>query len=213
MEHSSALIDAYKRLAMEKGALPVSRKEIATEAGLDMTQFDATFSSLERLQEAVWVQYLRTTLETLERSAEYIQYSVREKLLAFYYTLLENLGKEEEFCRMFAPKMGFWNYNPAFLGAFKHAFLIFVNELISEGIDSGEIAERMVLGDEYAGWHWPQLLFLLNKWIGDQSAGHAFSDQAVEKSVNLGFDIMGRNVFDSAFDFAKFMFVRNGKKD
>jgi AcrR family transcriptional regulator len=207
MEHSAALIDAYKRLAMEKGHLPVSRTEIAAAAGLGIAQFEATFTSLEALQDAVWVEYLRTTLETLERSAEFAQYNVREKLLAFYYTLFEKLGDEEDFCRMFEPKLGFWNYNPAFLGGFKHAYLIFVNELISEGIDSGEIAERMVLGDEYAGWHWPQLLFLLNKWVADESEGNTFTDQAVEKSVNLGFDIMGRNVLDSAFDFAKFMFT------
>ena len=82
-----------------------------------------------------------------------------------------------------------------------------MNELVNEGIETGEIAERMVLGDEYADWHWPQFLFLLNKWIEDKSEKHANSDQAVEKAVNLGFDIMGRNVFDSAFDFAKFMIM------
>src|SRR5688572_26682532 len=103
MEHTAAFIDAYKRLAMEKGSLPVSRKEIATAAGLDIAQFEATFTSLEALQDAVWVDYLRSTLEILERSAEYVQYNVREKLLAFYYTLFEKLGDEEDFCRMFEP--------------------------------------------------------------------------------------------------------------
>lgn len=205
MEHTSALIEAYKRLSLEKGTLPVSRMEIATAAELDIVAFEATFSSLEALQEAVWVEYLRTTLETLENSDEYAQYSVREKMLAYYYTFFEILGKDHEFVRMFAPKLGIWNYNPTFLKGFKHAFLIFVNELLNEGIESGEIAERMMLGDEYAGWHWPQMLFLLNKWITDESSSHTISDQAVEKAVNLGFDIMGRNLFDSAFDFAKFM--------
>src|SRR5688572_28753392 len=178
MEHTLALIDAYKNLAIEKGVLPVSRKEIAEAAGLDIAQFDATFTSLEALQDAVWVQYLRTTLETLEASEEYVQYSVREKLLAYYYTLFEILGKEGDFTKLFTPKLGFWNYNPAFLGGFKHAYMIFVNELINEGIESGEIAERMVLGDEYAGWHWLQMLFLLNKWIVDTSEGNTLSDQA-----------------------------------
>jgi AcrR family transcriptional regulator len=205
MEHTSALIEAYKRLAEEKGTLPVSRMEIATAAGIDIAEFEATFGSLEALQEAVWVQYLRKTLETLENSEEYAQYSVREKMLAYYYTFFENLGKEGEFVRMFAPKLGIWNYNPTFLTGFKHAFLIFINELLNEGIESGEIAARMMLGDEYAGWHWPQMLFLLNKWISDSTPNHTVSDQAVEKAVNLGFDIMGRNVVDSAFDFAKFM--------
>lgn len=207
MEHRPALIEAYKRLANEKGTLPVSRKEIASAADLDFAQFESTFSSLEALQEAVWLDYFRGTLETLEGSEEFAQYSVREKLLAFYYTLFEHLAAEEDFVKMFAPKLGIWNYSPTFLGAFRHAFQSLMNELVNEGIESGEIAERMVLGDEYADWHWPQFLFLLNKWIEDKSEKHAVSDQAVEKAVNLGFDIMGRNVFDSAFDFAKFMIM------
>ncbi|MFN8396856.1 MAG: TetR family transcriptional regulator C-terminal domain-containing protein [Bacteroidia bacterium] len=207
MEHRSALIEAYKRLAVEKGTLPVSRKEIASAAELDFVDFETTFSTLEALQEAVWVEYFRGTLETLEGSEEFAQYSVREKLLAYYYTLFEHLGMEEDFVKMFGSKLGIWNYSPTFLGAFRHAFQAFMNELVNEGIESGEIAERVVMGDEYADWHWPQMLFLLNKWVEDKSEKHANTDQAIEKAVNLGFDIMGRNVFDSAFDFAKFMIM------
>src|SRR5262245_28304780 len=129
MEHTTALIEAYKKLANEKEVLPVSRKEISEAAGLDMEAFDATFSGLEALQEAVWIAYLRTTLERLENSEEYIQYSVREKLLAFYYTFFEILSNEATFVRLFGSKLGIWNYNPAFLAGFKHAFLIFINEL------------------------------------------------------------------------------------
>jgi Tetracyclin repressor-like, C-terminal domain len=205
MEHSSALISAYRELALEKGKLPVSKTEVANAANSSISDLDAMFSSLEALQEIIWVGYLLRTLETLEGSSEYANYSVREKLLAYYFTLFEHLQEERNFVKLFAPKLGIWNYNPPFLKGFKQAFLLFVNEILREGIETGEIAERLMLGDDYASWHWPQLLFLLNKWIGDESEGHAVSDQAVEKAVNLGFDVMGRNVLDSAFEFAKFM--------
>jgi AcrR family transcriptional regulator len=205
MESNHQLIAAYKQLAIEKKILPVSRKEIAEAAGLTIEEFAVTFSSLEALQEAVWVQYLRATLELLENSEEYTQYSVREKMLAYYFTFFEKLEEERDFVVLFEPKLGIWNYSPTFLTAFKAAFLAFVEELVKEGLETKELAERLMLGSEYAGWHWPQMLFLLNKWVEDKSENHALSDQAIEKSVNLGFDIMGRNVVDSAFDFAKFM--------
>ncbi len=205
MELNQLLIAAYQRLALEKGVLPVSKKEIAHAAEVSIEDFLSVFATLEALQEAVWVHYLRGTLEALENSEEYSQYNVREKMLAFYFTFFEKLEADREFVQLFESKLGIWNYSPTFLNAFKVAFLAFVEELIKEGIEHQEIAERMVLGGEYGGWHWPQMLFLLNKWVEDRSEGHAVSDQAIEKSVNLGFDIMGRNVFDSAFDFAKFM--------
>jgi AcrR family transcriptional regulator len=205
MESNHALIAAYKRLALEKGILPVSKKEIAHAAGLEVEDFLTAFPSLEALQEVVWVQYLRETLEALETSEAYASYSVREKMLAYYFTFFEQLEAEREFVQLFEPKMGVWNYNPTFLIAFKKAFLAFVEELIKEGLETQEIAERLMLGSEYGGWHWPQMLFLLNKWIEDKSEAHALSDEAIEKAVNLGFDIMGRNVLDSAFDFGKFI--------
>lgn len=195
------------RLATEKGVLPVSKTEIAQAAGLDLPGFDAAFPSLEALQEAVWLGYLRRTLALLEQSGEFAAYSVREKALAFYYSFFELLARDRAFVCMFAAKLGIWNYEPAFLRGFKAKFLAFVGELVQEGIESKEIEERVMLGGEYAGWHWPQLLFLLNKWIDDQTEAQSATDQAIEKSVNLGFDIMGRNVLDSAFDFAKFMVV------
>jgi hypothetical protein len=164
---------------------------------------------LEALQSGVWVDYLKQCLERLEASEEFAQYSVREKMLAFYYTFFEILDGESEFVQHFGPKLGIWNYNPSFLMPFKDRFLAFVKALVEQGTESGEIAERMVLGGEYAGWHWPQMLFLLNKWVDDPTEAKVKSDQAIEKAVNLGFDIMERNVFDSAFDFAKFMIMGN----
>lgn len=205
MDHLQQFIAAYKRLAMEKGSLPVSKHEIAAAADLSEAEFSAAFASLEALQDAVWTGYLRSTMEALENSTEYAQYSVREKMLAFYFTLFEHLGADRPFIKLFGTKLGIWNYNPSFLVGFKSAFLKFVDELIKEGLESKEIEERLMLGGEYGGWHWPQILFLINKWIEDESEAHVVSDQAIEKSVNLGFDIMGRNVMDSAVDFAKFM--------
>ena len=205
MEIQQQLIDAYKHLAIEKGILPVSQKEIAVAAGLEVEDFAECFPNLDAIQEVVWVQSLRATLELLENSEEYVQYSTREKMLAFYFTFFEKLDGEHDFLRLFEPKVGIWNYNPTFLTKFKVAFLSFVEEIIKEGLDSKEIADRLMMGSAYGGWHWPQMMFLLNKWMEDSSEGHVITDQAIEKSVNLGFDVMGRNVLDSAFDFAKFM--------
>lgn len=207
MENAQKLIAAYKQLGIEKGVLSVSYKEISSAAELEIEDFKATFPSLEALQSAVWMDYLRKTLETLESSEEFVQYSVREKLLAYYYTFFEIINRDAGFVNLFASKLGIWNYEPSFLREFKKAFLSFVSSLMAEGIESGEIEERMILGDEYVAWHWPQMLFLLNKWIDDTAENKASSDQAIEKAVNLGFDIMGRNLFDSAFDFAKYMFT------
>ena len=46
----------------------------------------------------------------------------------------------------------------------------------------------------------------------DKSEEFEQTDTAIEKSVNLAFDFMAHGVFDSAFDFGKFLFQIAAKK-
>jgi AcrR family transcriptional regulator len=210
MENASALLQqAYKDLSVAEGRFPLSFKAVAEKAGLEADSFQQHYSGLGALAEDIWATYLRETLEAVEGSPEFASYSVREKLLGIYFTLFEVLASERTFVCLYAPKLGIWNYSPDFMARFKPLWLKLIAELITEGTSSGEIAERMVMAGEYGGWHWPQLMYLLNQWVTDESEGYQRTDKAVEKSVNLGFDIMGRNVLDSAFDFLKFVVAGN----
>lgn len=206
MDNASVLLrQAYKDLSVAEGRFPLSFKAVAEKAGLSADDFHQHYTGLAALAEDIWVEYLRDTLATVEASPEFGGYAVREKLLAIYFTLFEVLGSERDFVVLYGPKLGVWNYSPVFLLGFKDVWLKLISELIAEGTASGEIAERMVMSVEYSGWHWPQFMYLLNQWIDDKSEGFQHTDKAIEKSVNLGFDIMGRNVLDSAFEFFKFV--------
>ena len=205
MESKAALQQAYKDLAVRDGRFPLSYKAVAEQAGLEPAEFIHSYPGLGDLAQDIWVELLRDTLASLEASAEFAEYGVREKLLSFYFTFFEILSSERSFFSLYTPKLGVWNYSPDFLGEFKKIWLKFVETLVSEGTASGEVAERMVMSNEYTSWHWPQFMYLLNQWATDDSSEGQKTDKAIEKSVNLGFDIMGRNVLDSAFDFLKFM--------
>jgi hypothetical protein len=50
------------------------------------------------------------------------------------------------------------------------------------------------------------MAFLLIFWKDDTSAGFEKTDAAIEKSVNLAFDLIGKGAVDSIFDFAKFLY-------
>lgn len=208
MDTKQSIKQAYKELAVADKMLPLSLKLVGEKADLSLAEVRDLYPGSLDIQREIWLEYLRETLETVEKSPEFVEYLVREKLLAFYFTFFELLSDDREFLQLFKEKLGIWNYNPEFMEFFKTAFLEFVGMLIAEGSSNEEIAERMVLGNQYTGWHWPQLLYLVNQWLNDETESFAQTDQAIEKSVNLGFDIMGRNLFDSAFDFLKFVMVR-----
>lgn len=205
METKNAIFQAYKEMALESGKLPYSVHQVCQKAEVEVPQFHRHFNDLKDLSNQIWKAYFMQTVNSIEGSDVYGEYMIREKLLAFYYTLIEVLKEESTFVKLFHEQMGIWNYDPDCLVEFKPLFLAFLTELITEGRGTGEVEERYVVGDGYADWHWPQFLYLLNYWMRDQTQDQGRTDQAIEKAVNLGFDIMGHNIFDSAFDFARFL--------
>ncbi len=78
--------------------------------------------------------------------------------------------------------------------------------MVEEGISGQEISSRSRLSDTYDRLFWYQFLFLLNFWKKDRSKAFEKTDAAIEKSVNLSFDLIEKNAIDSALDFGKFMF-------
>jgi hypothetical protein len=53
---------------------------------------------------------------------------------------------------------------------------------------------------------WIQTLFILQFWANDDSKEFEKTDAAIEKAVNVAYDLMGKSPLDSMFDFAKFIF-------
>jgi hypothetical protein len=53
-----------------------------------------------------------------------------------------------------------------------------------------------------------QFWFIIQFWMTDESRDFEDTDAAIEKGVNLGFDLMKENTLDKAFDLAKFLWGR-----
>jgi hypothetical protein len=127
-------------------------------------------------------------------------------LLAFYFTLAEVLKGDRSFV---IHQLSEWK-NPAmlptFLKGFKSAFNEWVNGIILEGKQTGEIAMRPFLDKQYDSVFWLHLVFILQFWSKDDSANFEKTDMAIEKSVNLAFDLIGKGALDNALDFGKFLY-------
>jgi hypothetical protein len=206
-ENTEALpdvLDAYKRYVTQTGQEPQTLAQFCLWAKLPLGEVESIFDSPTAIEQTIWEGYLESTLAEITSQAVYEEYSVREKLLSFYYTLFEVLRPDRTFAVWRLEYWSIWNPNPPALSTFQEQYEQYLTALVGEGIATGEIESRMVLGDKYAGWHRYQLRYLLTYWAEDQSEALQNADEAVEKAVNLGFDLMGKNVLDTALDFAKF---------
>jgi hypothetical protein len=92
------------------------------------------------------------------------------------------------------------------LKSFKRKFKDFSTEIILEGKETEQIADRAFISDRYEDALWLETLFIFQYWLKDTSPSFEKTDVAVEKSVNLAFDLMGKSAVDSLLDFAKFLY-------
>ena len=145
------------------------------------------------------------TISRLTRDKAFRGFSAREKVLALFYTLMEELVKDRSYTVFQLNTLSKLDIVPAFLRDLRESYMGFMSSIISEGQESGEIAKRPYLDNRYPQLFWIYLLQFLQYWKDDDSLTFEKTDAYVEKSVRLGFDLIGRGALDSAVDFARFM--------
>ncbi|MFY0608651.1 MAG: TetR/AcrR family transcriptional regulator [Cyclobacteriaceae bacterium] len=196
---------AYITHLLMHGQKPHSVFSFVNELKSTEAHFYTHFNSFGALERTIWADWLVATTDALEADEAYAEYSVREKLLSFYYTWLETLKSNRSFVLMRFEKLGKTEIDPAFLESLKVLFNGYINDLILEGKDTEEVAERP-FSSQYEKVFWLHFLFLMKFWSKDESADFEKTDAAIEKSVNLAFDLLSKGALDSMLDFGKFLF-------
>ncbi|UII25482.1 TetR/AcrR family transcriptional regulator [Fulvivirga maritima] len=199
--------DAYKKHVLLNGEVPPSVFKFMMDLKMNESEFYLYYGSFASIENSIWQKYIDDTIATLHKDSVYPEYTVREKLLAFYYTLIEVLKQDRSFVMHSlkslkkSPEL-----TPGFMKGFKAEYLQFIQQLVDEGMESEEIVKRPLISERYKDGLWLQLLFVLRYWSKDESANFTNTDAAIEKSVNLSFELMGRGPLDMIVDFAKFMY-------
>ena len=218
----ATLKESYLDYLLEHGEAPPSVYQFMKRLKMKEATFYEYYNSFTSLERAVWRGFFDQALAQIQGDEVYREYSVREKLLAFYYTWVEVLKNNRSYVTFRAQHFGLrpaggravgdmmplGRINVAVLSRFKEGFLDFANELIMEGKETEEVVDRPLISKNYDEGLWRQVLFVLNFWVQDDSQNFERTDVAIEKAVNLSFDLMGRSALDSAFDFARFLYQR-----
>jgi AcrR family transcriptional regulator len=200
------LTNAYKEFVLMNGHKPASIYKFCIDIGITEEEFYSHFGSFEGLEKQIWKGFVDETIHKLKSDNSFAGFSAREKILAFYFTLLEVMKSSRSFILLQLQGFRKPELIPDFLKGFKASFDEFIADALNEGRKNGEIANRPFLDNRYPGLFWVHACLLLLFWKEDDSSGFEKTDVYVEKSVNLAFDLIGKGVVDSTIDFAKFMF-------
>ncbi|GAB3883564.1 TetR/AcrR family transcriptional regulator [Spirosoma agri] len=213
METLEKIRKAYTEYVLENGKQPTSVFQFAKKLKLAEADFYTDYASFDAIEADIWLTFFNEAKNTVEADDTYQGYSVREKLLAFYYTWIELLKAQRSFVvystgRLREESKSQRGMQPKsqVLHPFKDAFFDYARDLLAEGRESKEVEPRPFVTDRYPNALWAQTLYLLDFWVRDVSKNFEKTDTAIEKAVNTAFDLIGRSPLDTLFDFAKFMY-------
>jgi hypothetical protein len=209
---------AYIEYLLTEGKQPASVYKFCLDLGIKEEAFYTHFGSFDAIERNIWADFINKSISALQSDKTFSTFTSREKILSFYYALFEELKNNRSFALQQLGTFGHRRFSegnfakaipeltPAYLKDFKSSFDSFVSATINLGKSNGEISARPYLDKIYPQIFWMHMGFLLLFWREDDSAGFEKTDAAIEKSVNLAFDLIGKGAIDTAFDFAKFLY-------
>lgn len=202
------IVNAYIDFVLTGQKEPASVYAFAKHLGMEESEFYEHFHQFSDIESSVWQDAIENVISSLKSAPEYSTYTVREKVLGLLYTLMEALKQRRSF---YLYSLG--NHHLLFKApeGLKQPIMTFAQELIQEGLAEKELEDRRFLSERYHEAVWLNTLFILKFWMEDSSRDFVKTDAAIEKSVNLMIELMGKSALDSMLDMGKFLF-QNGLK-
>lgn len=205
--------EAYLAYVLDHNQPPASVYQLTRQLGMPEAEFYRYYPSFAAIDRELWAGFGRQARTRAAQEPVWAEYGAREKLLAFYFTLLEILKQNRSYALLSLRRSlrRVPGLTPPVLDGFRQDFEAFVADLLREGRLTEEVAPRPVLQAQYPRAFWQQALFVLGFFAKDESLNFERTDAAVEKAVTLSFDLVGRNTLDSALDLARFL-LQSGRR-
>ena len=150
------IIESYIDFVLRNGKDPASVYVFCEDNDISESEFYESFSSFQNLDGEIWKSLVTGTVETLHANADYKNYESREKLLSFYYTLVEVLKKNRSYILVSYKNRDSREMKPAYLKGARSAFKSYIESLIEEGVQNEEIKKRPYISDKYDEALWVQ---------------------------------------------------------
>jgi hypothetical protein len=213
MATTESIQSAYIDYVLTEGHEPKSVYLFAKKNEMTEEEFYRYFGSFEAVEQNIWTEFARRTITEVKGQEIWAQYSARERALSFFYSFFELLKGSRSFAVYSLKKQPRTLSTPRVLEPMKHLFESFAEDILRDGLETGELTDRKFFSNKYKDALWMQFGFVLKFWINDNSAGFEKTDEAIEKGVNVTFDLFQRSPIDNLLDYGKFLAKNGGLKE
>jgi hypothetical protein len=202
---TSNIITLYMETALENEKFPLSVYKFCKTNGIEESDFYKTYASLDSVKLHIWQVFFENTMDLIRKNKRFDDFSRKDRLLTFYFTFFEVLQLNRSYVFFALSPVGSPMSVMRQLKKLKRSFKDFSSDLIEEGNDDKTLnttKHPVALFSEAA---WAQLLFLLKFWLDDTSQGSERTDEAIEKSVTVAFDVFDNTQLERILDLGKFL--------
>jgi len=210
MATADEIKEAYIDYVLTHNEQPKSVYIFAKQLNTTEQEFYNFFASFIAIEKGIWSGLTTQALTELQLQEVWAKYTAREKVLAFFYAFVELLKSRRSFAIYSLKKHRNSLSSPEVLDDAKTVFENFAEAVIAQGLASTELADRKFFSKRYKDALWVQFGIILNFWINDNSAGFEKTDEAIERGINVTFDLFQRSPLDNIFEYGKFI-TRNSR--
>jgi hypothetical protein len=196
---------AYIDYVLTHNATPASVYIFAKQLGAAEEEFYQFYASFTAIEKDIWSDLVIRTIDRVQQQEQWPGYSSREKMLSFFYAFTELLKSKRSFVVYSLQQKNMRFATPAVLSEARKLFETFAESLVREGLDTKELADRKFFSKRYKDALWVQFAFIVNFWIHDNSNGFEKTDEAIERGINVTFDLFQQSPLDNIFEYGKFM--------
>jgi len=205
MATSQQIKTGYIDYVLTHDEKPKSVYSFVKKIKISKAEFYKFYGSFESIEKLIWAELTAEAIDTIQQQEVWAQYSSRDRMLSFFYSYMELLKGHRSFIVYSLKKHTDRFSTPEVLAGAKPIFENFATGLINEGLESGELADRKFFAKRYKDALWVQFAFLVNFWINDDSAEFERTDEAIEKGINVTFDLFQRSPIDNLVEYGRFL--------
>ncbi len=206
MLEKDKIVNDYKRHLLRHAKAPLTVFVFCEDINIREEKFYSYFNSFKSLEKYIWNSFFVEMVSAFSVDEEYSEFTAHEKILSFYYALIEKYKQNRSLLTLRFSELNFTDIRPWFLESFRNSFNIWLSEVLELASDNNEITIKPLLTSAYDEAIWIQFLYITKVFIDDESKEFQISEMAIEKTTALVFELLRQASIDLLIDFIKFAY-------
>lgn len=194
---------------LEEGDAPKTVQAFCKKCKIKVADFYGHYTDLHHLASDIPASVIRELSASLLEQETFRNYSLREKLLAFYFSCFEQYAQNRDYYLLASKEIKEVQNAFQALKRTREAFNEFISPMLKQAEVNAEIPERKFISRGYKELLWMDFIVVFQFWLKDNSKEFERTDALIEKTLNLAMNVLEQNTLDQLIDLGKFMFSKN----